>query len=49
MENTDSPLFIPMEAEIGSRQITYGRSQTTEQGNLRNLLERYVALNGIAR
>ena len=30
----------------GSRQITYGRSQTTEQGNLRNLLERYIALGG---
>lgn len=31
----------------GSRQITYGRSQTTEQGNLGNLVERYVALNGV--
>ena len=31
----------------GSRQISYGRSQTTEQGNLNILLERYVALNGI--
>ncbi|MGN7721094.1 chitosanase [Chitinophaga sp. 22620] len=30
----------------GSRQITYGRSQTTEQGNLRNLLERYVSTGG---
>lgn len=30
----------------GSRQITYGRSQTTEQGNLRNLLQRYIDLNG---
>lgn len=30
----------------GSRQITYGRSQTTEQGNLRNLLERYISLSG---
>lgn len=30
----------------GSRQITYGRSQTTEQGNLRNLVERYVQLQG---
>lgn len=30
----------------GSRQITYGRSQTTEQGNLRNLVGRYVDLNG---
>lgn len=30
-----------------SRQITYGRSQTTEQGNLRNLLQRYIASNGV--
>lgn len=30
----------------GSRQITYGRSQTTEQGNLRNLLGRYIDLHG---
>ena len=31
----------------GSRQITYGRSQTTEQGNLKTLIEMYVAQNGI--
>jgi chitosanase len=30
-----------------SRQISYGRSQTTEQGNLNILLERYIANNGI--
>ncbi len=29
------------------RQITYGRSQTTEYGNLRQLLEQYVAANGM--
>ena len=29
------------------RQITYGRSQTTEYGNLRKLVERYVAANGL--
>jgi len=28
------------------RQITYGRSQTTEYGNLRDLVQRYVAANG---
>jgi chitosanase len=28
------------------RQITYGRSQTTEYGNLRDLVERYVAAGG---
>lgn len=31
----------------GSRQISYGRSQTTEQGNLNILLERYVVQNGL--
>ena len=29
------------------RQITYGRSQTTEYGNLRDLVQRYVAANGV--
>jgi len=29
------------------RQITYGRSQTTEYGNLRELVQRYVAANGL--
>lgn len=28
------------------RQITYGRSQTTEYGNLRELIRKYVAANG---
>ncbi|HQT92300.1 MAG TPA: chitosanase [Candidatus Kryptobacter bacterium] len=31
----------------GSRQITYGRSQTTEQGNLKELLAMYVGNNGL--
>jgi len=31
----------------GSRQITYGRSQTTEQGNLKALLEKYISNKGI--
>jgi len=30
----------------GTRQITFGRSQTTEQSHLKELLERYVAANG---
>ncbi len=30
----------------GKQQITYGRSQTTEYGNLRLLLQKYVAANG---
>jgi chitosanase len=29
-----------------SRQITYGKSQTTEQGNLKTLLEMYIAAGG---
>lgn len=39
-------LVIFPDGKGGSRQITYGRSQTTEQGNLRNLLERYIELDG---
>lgn len=31
----------------GSRQITYGRSQTTEQGNLKALIEKYIANKGL--
>jgi len=30
-----------------SRQITYGRSQTTEQGNLSKLIEMYIRNNGV--
>ncbi|WP_275791445.1 chitosanase [Pararhizobium gei] len=30
----------------GRRQITYGRSQTTEYGNLRELIDMYAAANG---
>lgn len=30
-----------------SRQITYGRSQTTEQGNLKTLIAMYAAANGL--
>ncbi|NVN96625.1 MAG: peptidoglycan-binding protein, partial [Bacteroidetes bacterium] len=29
------------------KQITYGRSQTTEYGNLRQLIQLYVSANGI--
>lgn len=39
-------LVIYPDGRGGSRQITYGRSQTTEQGNLRNLLQRYIDLGG---
>lgn len=40
-------LVIYPDGRNGSRQITYGRSQTTEQGNLRNLVERYITMNGM--
>ncbi|GAB4027521.1 chitosanase [Spirosoma koreense] len=30
-----------------TRQITYGRSQTTEQGNLKTLVEMYITRNGL--
>ncbi len=33
----------------GSRQITYGRSQTTEQGNLKELILLYVQNGGVFR
>lgn len=42
----DQVTILP-DGRNGSRQITYGRSQTTEQGNLHNLLERYILLNGV--
>ena len=31
----------------GRRQITYGRSQTTEYGNLAELVRRYIAIGGL--
>lgn len=31
----------------GTRQITFGRSQTTEQGNLKKLVEAYIANKGM--
>ena len=31
----------------GIRQITYGRSQTTEYGNLKRLIEKYIEMNGV--
>lgn len=37
---------IYKDGKNNSRQITYGRSQTTEQGNLRTLLEMYGESNG---
>jgi chitosanase len=39
-------LVVYPDGTNGSRQITYGRSQTTEQGNLKKLLSLYVQNGG---
>ncbi len=41
-----SQITILADGKNGSRQITYGRSQTTEQGNLAKLIEMYIRNNG---
>ena len=41
-EGNYSKLVIYNDGINGSRQITYGRSQTTEQGNLARLIDMYV-------
>ena len=42
----DSLVVMP-DGHNDSRQITYGRSQTTEQGHLKELLELYVQKGGL--
>jgi chitosanase len=39
-------LVVYADGRNGSRQITFGRSQTTEQGNLKQLVAMYVANQG---
>lgn len=39
-------LVVYTDGKNNSRQITFGRSQTTEQGNLKTLLQLYVSKNG---
>ena len=39
-------LVIYADGINNSRQITFGRSQTTEQGNLKALLQLFIAKNG---
>lgn len=46
-EGNYSSVVVMRDGINRSRQITYGRSQTTEQGNLKTLLEMYVAKNGV--
>lgn len=40
-------LSVYADGPHGIRQITFGRSQTTEYGNLRELVQRYVAAQGM--
>ena len=42
-----SAISIYADGPHGIKQITYGRSQTTEYGKLRDLMQRYVAANGL--
>ncbi|PPK73942.1 chitosanase [Methylobacter tundripaludum] len=42
-----SAISIFHDGPNGIRQVTYGRSQTTEYGNLEELIEMYVGRNGI--
>jgi chitosanase len=46
MEGKYDKLVIYDDGVNGSHQITYGRSQTTEQGNLGKLLDMYVEASG---
>ena len=45
-EGKYSQITILADGKNNSRQITYGRSQTTEQGNLAKLIEMYILNNG---
>jgi chitosanase len=45
-EGDYSNISIYPDGPHGIRQITYGRAQTTEYGNLRELVSLYVAANG---
>jgi chitosanase len=40
-------LVVFADGKNNTRQVTFGRSQTTEQGNLKALLEMYASRNGI--
>lgn len=46
-EGKYSQVTILADGKNGTRQITYGRSQTTEQGNLAKLIEMYIRNEGI--
>lgn len=40
-------LVVYADGQDGSRQITFGRSQTTEQGNLKELVIQYIQNGGV--
>ncbi|MFZ3087066.1 MAG: peptidoglycan-binding protein, partial [Methylotenera sp.] len=42
-----SSIVIYADGPHGVKQITYGRAQTTEYGNLEELVEMYTKSNGI--
>jgi len=46
-EGKYNQITILADGKDRSRQITYGRSQTTEQGNLAKLIEMYILNNGV--
>jgi chitosanase len=46
-EGNYAALVIFKDGPHNIRQITYGRSQTTEYGNLRELVQKYVQSNGL--
>lgn len=46
-EGNYSSVVVMKDGTNRSRQITYGRSQTTEQGNLKTLIEMYIAKEGL--
>jgi chitosanase len=46
-EGKYSQITILADGKNGTRQITFGRSQTTEQGNLAKLTEMYIRNNGV--
>jgi chitosanase len=47
VEGDYGAISIYADGPNGMRQVTYGRAQTTEYGNLEELLERYVNSNGL--
>ncbi|WP_420150948.1 chitosanase [Spirosoma sp.] len=47
LEGKYDALVVLKDGLNNTRQITYGRSQTTEQGNLKSLIDMYITRNGI--